>query len=228
MALIVVRLAVIVACLLLASGAWSQNPPAPATPPSPPPSSGDEGKDYGDYHVNQTIEVGGRISDVTGSPAMYDTLVNQQTGARILEQSLTMRSLTNEDLFDTLTLNSFGWGGDPEQAARLRISKYRWYTFSGSYQHMQNYFNYDLFANPLNPPTGQPYIPILDSPHAYYDRQNLYNFDLVVLPMQPVLDPPGLQPQPHHRPGIQQRSPGYGRTDRPDLEQHAERIPLRL
>ncbi len=45
---------------------------------------------------------------------------------------------------------------------------------------MQNYFDYDLFANPLNPPTGTPFIPILSSPHGYYDRQNLYNFDLVV------------------------------------------------
>ena len=57
---------------------------------------------------------------------MYDTLANYQSGARILEESLTMQSLTHEDVFDTLTLNSFGWGGDPEQAARLRIAKYKW------------------------------------------------------------------------------------------------------
>ena len=112
---------------------------------------------------------------------MYDTLVNQQSGARILDQSLTMQSLTHQDLFDTLTFNSFGWGGDPEQAARMRVAKYGWYTFSGSYQHMQNYFDYDLFANPLNPPTGTPYIPILNSPHSYFDSQNLYNFDMVVI-----------------------------------------------
>jgi hypothetical protein len=176
-------MAVIVACLLLASGAWSQNPPAPANPPSPAPSGADEGKDVGGFHVTQSIELGGRITEVTGSQPMYDTLIDQQTGVRILEQSLTMQSLTHEDWFDTLTLNSFGWGGDPEQAARLRVSKYRWYTFSGSYQHVQNYFDYDLFANPLNPPSGQPYLPILNSPHGYYNRQNLYNFGIVVLPM---------------------------------------------
>ena len=48
---------------------------------------------------------------------------------------------------------------------------------------MQNYFDYDLFANPLNPPSGKPFLPILNSPHGYYNRQNLYNYDLVVLPM---------------------------------------------
>jgi hypothetical protein len=146
-----------------------------------------EGKTVGGFQVTQSIEIGGLISEVTGSQPMYDTLVNYQTGARILEQSLTMQSLTHEDIFDTLTLNSFGWGGDPEQAARLRIAKYKWYTFSGTYQHIQNYFNYDLFANPLNPPNGgTSFVPVLNSPHAYYNRQNLYNFDLVLLPMQRV------------------------------------------
>jgi len=178
-------LAVVVACLYLLSSALAQSSgqtqsPAPA---SPPPAAA-ESKEIGGFHVTQSIEVGGRISEVTGSEPMYDTLVNYQSGARILEQSLTMQSISHQDIFDTLTFNSFGWGGDPEQAARLRVAKYSWYTFSGSYQHMQNYFDYDLFANPLNPPSGgSPFIPILDSPHTYYDRQNLYNFDLVILPM---------------------------------------------
>ncbi len=178
------RLGVIIAGLLIADRGSAQNPP-PSTPPTPPPpATADEGKDIGGFHVTQSIEFGGRINDVSGSQAMYDTLVNLQSGARILEQSLTMQSLTHQDIFDSLSMNSFGWGGDPEQALRLRVSKYGWYNFSGSYQHMQNYFDYDLLANPLNPSAGaSPYIPILTSPHAFYNRQNLYNFDIVILPM---------------------------------------------
>src|SRR5271165_3147945 len=177
-------LALLVVCLFSLSSSVGQTPP-PAPAGSQAPSG--EGKEMGGFQVTQSIEFGGRISEVTGSQPMYDTLLNLQSGARILEQSLTMRSLTHEDIFDTLTLNSFGWGGDPEQAARLRVAKYRWYNFSFSYQHMQNYFDYDLFANPLNPPTGgSPFIPILNSPHSYLDRQNLYNFDLVLLPMHSV------------------------------------------
>jgi hypothetical protein len=165
----------------------AQNPAQAAASAATDSTSGsEEGKKIGDFRVTQSFELGGRISDVNGSQAMYNTLVNDQSGARILEQSLTMQSLTHQDVFDTLTLSSFGWGGDPEQAARLRIAKYGWYTFSGTYQHMQNYFDYDLFANPLNPPTGSPFIPVLNSPHAFYNRQNLYNFDLVVLPMHKV------------------------------------------
>ena len=180
-------LALLVAGLFFLSSAFAQSSgqTPPSAPASSPPASGD-GKEIGGFQVTQSIEVGGRIAEVTGSQPMYDTLVNYQTGARILEQSLTMQSLSHQDIFDTLTVNSFGWGGDPEQAARVRVSKYRWYTFTGSYQHIQNYFDYDLFANPLNPPTGQPFIPILSSPHSYYNRQNLYNFGIVVLPMSRV------------------------------------------
>ncbi len=180
-------LGVIVVCLFLCSPALAQTEQNSTVPP-PADSAGGagEGKDIGGYRVTQSIELGGRISDVSGSQPMYDTLVNDQSGPRILDQSLTMQSLTHQDWFDTLTLNSFGWGGDPEQAARMRVSKYHWYTFSGSYQHIQNYFDYDLFANPLNPPTGQPSVPILNSPHAYDNRQNLYNFGIVVLPMHRI------------------------------------------
>jgi hypothetical protein len=172
-------------CLMNSAFAQNSGQTAPASSSAAPSPSG-EGKEIGGFQVMQSIEFGGRISEVSGSQPMYDTLVNDQSGARILEQSLTMQSLSHADIFDTLTLNSFGWGGDPEQAARLRIAKYHWYTFSGSYQHIQNYFDYDLFANPLNPPTGSPPLPILNSPHGYYNRQNLYNYDLVLLPMHRV------------------------------------------
>ncbi len=177
------RLAVIVTSLLLAGQSLAQGQQPASTPPAAAPSGDGEGKEIGGFRVTQSIEFGGRINDVTGSQAMYNTLVDYQSGARLLEQTLTMQSLTHQDVFDTLTFNSFGWGGDPEQAARLRIAKYHWYNFSGSYQHMQNYFDYDLFANPLNPPTGMPSVPVPGSPHSYFDRHNLYNFDLVVLPM---------------------------------------------
>src|SRR5271165_1734170 len=174
---------ILVSLLLLGSSLAQSAGQTPSQTASSSTSSAQEGMQIGDFQVTQSAEVGGRISEVSGSQPMYNTLVNYQTGARILEQSLVMRSLTHEDFFDTLTLNSFGWGGDPEQAARLRIAKYQWYTFSGTYQHIQNYFDYDLFANPLNPPTGSPALPILYSPHGYYNRQNLYNYDLVLFPM---------------------------------------------
>src|SRR5215472_559548 len=98
----ILRVGITVVGLLLASASLAQNPPAtppPDTSQSPPAA---EGKDIGGFHVTQSIELGGRISEVNGSQAMYDTLVNYQTGARILEQDLTMQSIDHHDVFDTL------------------------------------------------------------------------------------------------------------------------------
>jgi len=143
-----------------------------------------EGIEYGGYRIQQSIDVGGRITDTTGNPAMYDTLVNLQSGPRILDQSLFMQSLTNDGLFDSLNASSFGWGGDPSNAARLRIIKYHLYNFNASFRRDQNYFDYDLFGNPLNPPTATPAVNIDHSPHAYYNGRHMYDFGLTLFPQR--------------------------------------------
>ena len=56
----------------------------PAAPP--------EGKTAGNYAVHQSLEMGGRITNTSGSDAMWATLVNMGTGARLIGQSLEMHS----------------------------------------------------------------------------------------------------------------------------------------
>ncbi len=150
----------------------------------PPPTNAPEGIERGGYRIQQSIEVGGRITDSTGSVPMYDTLVNLQSGPRLLDQSVAMQSLTNEGLFDTLTASTLGWGGDPSNAARLRVVKYHWYNFTASFRRDQNYFDYNLFSNPLNPQSVSPIVNVNDSPHAYYNRRRLYDFGLTLFPQR--------------------------------------------
>ena len=64
------------------------------------------------------------------------------------------RTWQSIELFDDLTLSSSGWGGDPENITRARVSKYHVYDFTGLFRRDQNYFDYDLLANPLNPPSS--------------------------------------------------------------------------
>src|SRR5450631_884616 len=45
------------------------------------------------YSLHQSIDLGGRIVNRVGSPAMYDTLVNMQSGPRVLGQTFEMRAL---------------------------------------------------------------------------------------------------------------------------------------
>jgi hypothetical protein len=149
-----------------------------------PPKNAPEGIEKGGYRIQQSVELGYRVTDLTGSAAMYDTLINLQTGPRILDQSVSMQSLAHDGFFDSLTGSSFGWGGDPSNAARLRLVKYKLYNFTASFRRDQNYFNYNLFANPLNPPTATPVVNVNNSPHAYYNARRMYDFGLTLFPQQ--------------------------------------------
>jgi len=147
-----------------------------------------EGWETNGYVVHQSIEVGYRANDVTGSQQMYNTLVNLRTGPRLLDQSLSMQSQNHVGtLFDNLFVNSFGWGGDPNNALRFRMDKNKWYDFRSQFRRDQTDFDYNLLANPLNPPTSSPYIPVTSSPHAFATRRRISDFDLTLFP-QSIFD----------------------------------------
>jgi hypothetical protein len=148
-----------------------------------PTNTGSDGKEAGGYQVQQSIELGYRFVDVVGSQQVYDTYIDLRQGPRVLEQSLSMRSPDHTGvLFDDLFVSSFGWGGDPENAARARITKYRVYDFSAMFRRDYNRFDYPLFANPLNPVGGVPSIPVNFSPHGFDTARRMYDFGLTILP----------------------------------------------
>ena len=158
----------------------------PAANPIPTPTP-EDGINSGGYQIHSSVELGYRSNNVTGSTDMYDTLVNLQTGPRILDQTLTMQSLNHQGfLFDDLYLNSFGWGGDPNNALRFRADKNKWYNLQGSFRRDQNFSDYDLLANPLNPPTSTPSIPVLKSPHLFDTTRRMSDVDLTLLPQSRV------------------------------------------
>jgi hypothetical protein len=185
MALAVLLCAMIVSSPeILSAQTPTANPAALPAPPTEP-----DGVTAGGYQIHSLIEVGYRSTNVTGSGDMYDTLVNLQSGPRILDQTLTMQSVDHQGLlFDDLYLSSFGWGGDPNNALRLRSDKNKWYNLQGSFRRDQTFFDYDLLANPLNPPPppapggSSPSIPILNSPHEFATTRRMTDVDLTLLP----------------------------------------------
>jgi hypothetical protein len=145
------------------------------------------GVEGGGYVLHQAIEFGYRGSDVTGSQQMYDTLVNLRSGPRFLDQMLSMQSQEHDGLlFDNLFITSFGWGGDPNNALRARVGKNKWYDFTAAFRRDQTDFNYNLLANPLNPPTSSPNLPVTASPHSFYTRRRMSDFDLTILPQSKI------------------------------------------
>jgi len=152
-------------------------------------SSGDsdsgtqEGVSAAGYTIHSSTEIGYRFSDRTGNAGMYETLVDLHQGPRLLDESLSMQApMHNGILFDNLFISSFGWGGEPENVVRARADKDKWYNFQASFRRDHDFFDYDLLANPLNPPTSNPSVPILESPHEFATTRRMSDFDLTLLP----------------------------------------------
>jgi hypothetical protein len=148
------------------------------------------GIEQGNYNIKQSIEFGYRFTNTNGNEDTYNTFVNLQQGPRLLDFSTEMRSIDHRGmLFDRLYFSNFGYGGDPNNVSRLRISKNKWYNFDALFRRDENTWNYSLLANPLNPttpafanaPTG--FSPIIGfSPHSYNTRRRMGDYDLLLLP----------------------------------------------
>lgn len=160
-----------------------------------------KGIDQDNYNIKQSVEFGGRFTSVSGDEQTYDTLVNLQQGPRLLSFTTEMRSLNQHGtFFDRFFFSNFGYGGDPNVVSSLRISKNKWYSFDGLFRHDENFWDYNILANPFNPappPANAPanFNPVVNapatvlntqviamSPHYYNTRRNMQNYGLTLLP----------------------------------------------
>ena len=175
----------------ITSVAFAQSPAPEVQPPTAPKG----------YTVHETVDLGGRISAVNGSGAMYDTLVNDQTGARVFGETFEMRALpgAKNTLFDNLTAFGSGFGGDPYSFAKMDFYKGKLYEFSGMFRRDRQYFDYDLLGNPNIPsgqtipigptaaPTGSiPYSQVLDSPFLNNSVRRMTDTNLTLFPLDKV------------------------------------------
>ncbi|HEX8926979.1 MAG TPA: hypothetical protein VF786_14360, partial [Terriglobales bacterium] len=140
-----------------------------------------EGKVTGNYVMQQSMELGYRFTDINGNGSVYNTFVNLQDGPRVLDYTLSMRSILREgSLFDTLYFANAGYGGDPNNYSRLRVSKNRWYDFAANFRRDLNYFDYNTLANPFN--TANAYVSNGVSPHAMSTSRKMGDFNLLLAP----------------------------------------------
>jgi len=154
-----------------------------------------KGIDQGNYNVKQSIEFGGRFTSISGDTQAYDTFVNLQQGARLLGFTTEMNSLNHHGtLFDHFYFSNFGYGGDPNEVSRLRVSKNTWYKFDALFRKDENTWDYSLLANPLNPTTPFANGPagyggtvctacVLNfSPHNMNTRRKMGDYNLIIHP----------------------------------------------
>ena len=194
--------------LLMTSFAVAQTP-APAPTPTPTPATTpvaattpDAPATQDGYAIHHTADLGGHIANISGSGAMYDTLINIHSGPRVLGQTFTMHALpgTKHSLLDDLSVFSNGFGGDPINFAKMDFSKGKLYEFSGNFRRDRQYFDYDLLANPDAVPQTVPYglvngLPtatslvwpkINQSPMMFNTVRRMTDTNLTILPLSKV------------------------------------------
>jgi hypothetical protein len=151
-----------------------------------------KGKVQDGYLIHQTVDLGGRFVDSSGSGAMYDTLVNLQSGPRILSQTLDAHSVAGSRhfLLDNLMVTNTGYGGDPNNVTTLRMSKGKLYTFQGLFRRDRQYSDYNLLDNPLVPAgvisNGYTFPQVLNSPHLFNTVRRMTDVGLTIFPLSKV------------------------------------------
>ncbi len=185
----------IVALLMTAGVAAAQTSTSNVSMPDTPAAAPDG------YTLHGSINLGGYMTSLTGSGAMYDTLVNMQSGPRVLGSTFTMDALPSNkhSLVDSLTAFSTGFGGNPNDLASLNFSKGKLYQFSGTFRRHRQYFDYNLLGNPnipsgqsipigpSNAPTGSLAWPqVRQSPFLFNTVRRLTDTNLTIFPISKV------------------------------------------
>ena len=185
-----------VAILFMTAGIASAQSPTAPSPATDAPMTAPNG-----YVIHQSVDLGGRITNATGSQAMYSNLVNLQSGPRVQNETFEMRVLPGQKntLVDSISALGSGFGGDPVNFARMSASKGKIYEFTGVFRRDRRYFDYDLLGNP-NIPKGQS-IPIgpsnaptgsfawpqtLQSPFLFNTVRRMTDVSVVLLPLSTV------------------------------------------
>lgn len=180
-----------VAILLIAAGVAAAQVAMPDTPSVAP----------NGYTLHGSMNLGGQMTNLTGSGAMYDTMVNMQSGPRVLGSSFHLQALptTKHTLVDSLTAYSTGWGGNPDNLATMDFYKGNIYQFSGRFRRHREYFDYNLLGNPnipsgqsipigpSNAPTGSLAWPqVKQSPFLYNTVRRMTDTSLTIFPLAKV------------------------------------------
>ena len=171
------------------------------------------------YSLHESIDVGGHIADITGSEAMYNTLIDIHSGPRVLGETFELHALpSTKNTRSISTAFSDGFGGDPNNYARLNFYKGKLYDFSGMFRRHREHFDYDLLGNPNIPsglsipigssktPTGSLAWPQVEqSPFLFNTVHRMTDTSLTLLPLskftyrvgysQNVMEGPSLSPE---------------------------------
>jgi hypothetical protein len=121
------------------------------------------------YNVVSSFEIGVRGVSVDGNADKFRSDLNYQPGIRLFDSSFLMKSNGGDGLklFDSLLVNSSGWGADPSGYLRVNVDKSTYYKFDATVRR------FDYFNSLRNLALNQ---------HIADTRHTMGDFDLTLLP----------------------------------------------
>jgi hypothetical protein len=161
--------------------------------PSPSPTKSDstntpveQGEKAGDYTAVGSVEFGYRGLSVDGDLNKYKSDLNYKAGPRLFDSSFLLRSTDGKgSLFETLIVNSTGWGADPQGNLRVNVEQPEWYRFDATYRKFKYFRFLNNFANPnwvFSPAQFSVPPKLVTGEHGTDTSVHLGDFDLTLLP----------------------------------------------
>jgi hypothetical protein len=151
----------------------SSTTPAQTPSASPTPSS----TTIGGFDVTSTVELGVRGLDVNGDHEKYRSDLNYRAGFRVFDSSFFIENRgTGRRPFDSLLMQSSGWGSDPSSSFRLNVDRTGIYKFDSNIRRVKYFNNLKnhviTFSQPV--PRG--------SQHRANTDHHFGDFDLTLFP----------------------------------------------
>lgn len=158
----------VITCLVISTVTRAQTP-------SPSPSS--EPTTIGGFEITSSIEIGLRGLDVNGDHDKYRSDLNYRPGFRVFDSSFRMENKsTGRRPFDSLLVQSSGWGSDPQGSFRLNMDRTGFYKFDSNVRRVRYFNNLKNHAVNFSQPVST------GSEHRANTLHHFGDFDLTLLP----------------------------------------------
>ena len=146
----------------------------PAQTPSPSPAASTT--TVGGMEITSTVELGVRGLDVNGDHEKYRSDLNYRAGFRVFDSSFLVENRAARRPFDSLLLQSSGWGSDPTGSFRLNVDRTGIYKFDSNVRRVKYFNNLKNHVITWSQPIAR------GSQHRANTDHHFGDFDLTIFP----------------------------------------------
>ena len=165
-----------VSAILFAVVCFAIPSPTTAQTPSPTPTPSTSGV-YGSLRLTSSVELGVRGLDVNGDHDKYRSDLNYKPGFRIFDSSFLLENSSTSFMpFDSMLVQSSGWGSDPSSSFRMNIDRTGFYRFESNVRRVKYFNNLKSHVLTFSQPISR------GSQHRANTDHYFGDFDLTIFP----------------------------------------------